>query len=82
MSIRLAESISLPVRGDGSSTVLVVDLASPPLRLKFENGMPSGVTVSANPSATATIAGTIVTVTFSSAPAVDGGSATLTLLYG
>lgn len=83
MAIELGVNANFSIAGDGMSTVFTVDVARLPLTTGNGNGeyvlrtnrLPqSVVAVFSTPSATATISGTSLVVTFSSAP--PSGSAT------
>jgi hypothetical protein len=87
MSIQAAEKIQFSFVSDGVATAFVFDLTQPPNRLSFAGKLPSGVRAPvvsntqavANPTATATLAGSTVTVTFATPPPqLDGNSLAVT----
>lgn len=55
--------------GDGITTILIVDLAKTPVNLEFDSNMPTSIFgFTCTPAATAALSGTVLTVTFSTAP--------------
>ena len=72
-------TITMTLTGDGSSTSISIDLKKAPFNLIFNDNPPSAVVSMLGDNSSATIDGTILTVTFPSAPNSAQGS--ILLIY-
>lgn len=86
--LKLFASVSCPVAlvADGTSSAVLFDLEQAPFSMRFEGRLPTGIYSVASfgpdaPAASATIEGTVVTLTFASPPPAGSYVGNVMLTY-